>query len=95
MFQDLRFGVRILLKHTGFTVVAVLTLALGIGVNTALFTLFNAVALRPLPVKEPDSIVKAYRKELGKAGERSAARPVCSLIPNMPAIAITPAPSPV
>src|SRR5215510_11074203 len=67
MFQDLRFGVRMLLKNPGFTVVAGLTLALGIGVNTALFTLFNAVALRPLPVKDAHSIVKVYRKELGKS----------------------------
>jgi macrolide transport system ATP-binding/permease protein len=67
MFQDLRYGVRMLLKHPGFTLVAVLTLALGIGVNTALFTLFNAIALRPLPVKDPENIVKVYRKELGKS----------------------------
>jgi macrolide transport system ATP-binding/permease protein len=68
MIQDLRYGVRMLLKHPGFTVVAVLTLALGIGVNTALFTLFNAVALRPLPVKDPDRVVKVYRKDLGNYG---------------------------
>jgi len=68
MIQDLRFGVRMLLKNPGFTVIAALTLALGIGVNTALFTLFNAVALRPLPVKDPDRIVKVYRKEMGKSG---------------------------
>jgi predicted permease len=67
MIQDLRYGVRTLLKNPGFTVVAALTLALGIGVNTALFTLFNAVALRPLPVKDADSIVKVYRKELGNS----------------------------
>src|SRR5882672_1178642 len=67
MFQDLRFGVRMLLKNPGFTVIAALTLALGIGVNTALFSLFNAVALRPLPVKDPDRVVKVYRKELGNS----------------------------
>src|SRR5262245_44307562 len=72
MFQDLRFGVRMLLKNPVFTVVAALTLALGIGVNTALFTLFNAVALRPLPVKDPDRVVKVYRKELGKSGREVA-----------------------
>jgi hypothetical protein len=44
VIQDLRFGVRMLLKHKGFTIVSVLTLMLGIGVNTALFTVFNAVA---------------------------------------------------
>jgi macrolide transport system ATP-binding/permease protein len=67
MFQDLRYGVRMLLKNPGFTAVSALTLALGIGVNTALFTLFNAVALRPLPVKESDRVVKLYRKESGKS----------------------------
>src|SRR5262245_58017471 len=45
MIQDLRYGVRMLLKHRGFTVVSALTLALGIGVNTALFTIFNAIVL--------------------------------------------------
>src|SRR5262245_6682006 len=68
MFQDLRFGLRMLLKNPGFTVVAALTLALGIGVNTALVTIFNAAALRPLPGKEPERVVKVYRKELGKSG---------------------------
>jgi putative ABC transport system permease protein len=67
ILQDLRYGARMLVKHPGFTAVSALTLALGIGVNTALFTLFNAVALRPLPVKDPHSIVKVYRKELGKS----------------------------
>ncbi len=70
LFQDLRFGGRMLLKHKGFTFVTLLILALGIGVNTALFTVFNAVALRPLPIKEPDRIVKVYRKDLGKSNRQ-------------------------
>jgi DNA-binding LytR/AlgR family response regulator len=65
--QDLRFGLRVLRKQPGFSLVVMLTLALGIGVNTALFTVFNAIALRPLPVKEPDRIVKVYRKDLGQS----------------------------
>src|ERR1044071_9786850 len=57
MFQDLRFGVRMLLKHKGFTAVAVLSLALGIGANTALFSVVDAVLLRTLPVAEPERLV--------------------------------------
>ena len=57
MFQDLRFGVRMLLKHKGFTTVAILSLALGIGANTAIFSVVNSVLLRQLPFKDPEALM--------------------------------------
>jgi hypothetical protein len=57
MLQDLIYGVRWLRKNRGFTLLAVLMLAVGIGVNTAMFSVINAVLLNPLPYPEADRIV--------------------------------------
>jgi putative ABC transport system permease protein len=75
MFQDLSFGARMLFKQPGFMLIAILTLALGIGANTAIFSVVNAVLLRPLPYDNPGQLVGLWGDMSGRRADQNQFSP--------------------
>src|SRR5256714_13917512 len=75
IIKDIRYGLRSLLKRPGFTAIALVALALGIAANTAIFSLVNAVILRPLPFPDPDRLVWVFGN-IRNGGNRASIAPL-------------------
>ena len=82
LWQDVRFGLRMLRKSPGFSAVAILTLALGIGANTAIFSLVYSLALRPLPVRDAASVVNVYEEFRGRFSRGTEGSPSLASYPE-------------
>jgi len=70
-WQDLRYGARMLVKNPGFTLVAIITLALGIGANTTIFSVINSLLLKPIPFPEPDRLALVWKSQVKDASDRN------------------------
>ncbi|MEY2551884.1 MAG: hypothetical protein QOG12_2028, partial [Verrucomicrobiota bacterium] len=70
LLQDIRYGVRMLFRSPGFTAVAIISLALGIGANTAVFSVVNAALLKTLPYRDPQSIVLVWGEDKAAGSSR-------------------------
>jgi hypothetical protein len=70
LIRDLRYGFRLLLKHPGSAIIVVITLALGIVANTAIFSVVNAIVFRPLPYAAPNQLVGLWSKDLQRPGSQ-------------------------
>src|SRR5688572_20023522 len=75
LLQDVRFAIRTLVRTPGFSIVAIIALALGIGANTAIFTIVNAALIEPLPFKDPDRLVLVWESSARRPGRNNTVGP--------------------